>query len=414
MSDLTWWKTQAGRWPLLTAEQEIIYGSAVRLWLDDPKPDQAVIRRGKRARERLVQANLRLVISIVTRNYAFAIYPRGHNDPQDLIQEANIGLNRAAEKYDPAKGYRFTTYAYWWIRQSINRWLSTHSRVVALPGHFSDEVNKLKKYREDLRQELGREPQLAEVADRAEMTVERMQEILNAWRMVLSLEHQLSETLVLGDTIAAPDPDQSDEHFGILAERMAWRLQDLNEEQREIIEAGFGLGEREIEKQTATADRMGMKRSRLSTIKKRALEELRQERRQRAPAEPADWEDVEVSPLPGSDPDPHQAKRLKHAPTQDIETFADRVAGQLGIALPDSKPLPDVGSSDERSPPIVGSGAAGSGSPEDLNLAGESINRDLGDPLLPQQDSERRRPLIKRKPSNLCSSDTQLQIFINV
>ncbi len=313
MSDLTWWKSQAGRFPLLTPEQEVLYGTAIRRWQDDPDPSEAVIRRGRRAREKMINANLRLVINVVTGKYAFAIPPRGCTDPLDLIQEANIGLNRAAEKYDPTKGYRFTTYAYFWIRQSINRFLSMHSRSIRLPGSLAEQVSKLRTYHEDLRNELGRQPRPAEIAERAEMTVERMQEILMAWQPVLSMEHRLSEDLILGDSIPAPEMEPPDEDLELLAERMAWRMEDLNAQQREILSAGWGLGGREIEPQETTAARLGGKRSWVGSVKARAMATLRQERGQRPPAEPANWEEVELCP-PSRQSQPSPPHRLKRLP----------------------------------------------------------------------------------------------------
>ena len=406
MGDLTWWQEQAGRRPLLTAEQEILYGSAVRQWLDHPEnPAPAAIkRRGMRARERLVTSNLRLVISIVTRKYQYCIPPRGTHDPRDLIQEANIGLAIAAGKYDPTLGYRFTTYAYWWIRQAIHRCIEK-DRIVKLPGHFNEEIRKLQGHRETLEAELGRPPRSDELAERAGMKPERMQEILSAWRHVWSLEKRLSDDLILGDSIAAPEPDAPDEDLQMLAQQLRWRLEDLTPEQFDIIASGWGLGSGEQEPQAETAQRLGMKRSGVSGIKARAMAQLRQERLQRPPAEPADWQDVQVSPLAGCRDDPSPP-----AP----EPFADRVGGQLGLSLVDAEPLPDVGGGDEHPPPILVSRSQEGGTAEDLNLTGEGINPNFGTPLLTQQGNQRGRQLIRRQAGNLCSPDTQLQLLIEV
>lgn len=412
MGDLTWWKQQAGRRPLLTAEQEILYGSAVRQWLDYPddpdaddeaKKQRAIIkRRGIKAHERLVTSNLRLVIKVVTRNYAYCIPPRGTHDPHDLIQEANIGLARAAEKYDPTLGYRFTTYSYWWIRQAIHRCIEK-DRIVKLPGHFNEEIRKLQRHRETLEAELRRPPRSDELAERAGMKPERMQEILGAWRHVWSLEKRLSEDLILGDSIAAPEPDTSDEDMEMLAQQLRWRLEDLTPEQFDIIAAGWGLGSGEQEPQAETAQRLGMKRSQVGSIKARAMAELRQERLQQPPAEPADWQDVQVSPLAGGHADPSP-------PTP--EPFANRVGGQL--ILVDAEPLPDVGGGDERPPPILVSGSASGRTAEDLNLTGEGINPNFGKPLLTKQGNQRGRQLIRRQAGDFPSPDAQLQLFIEV
>ena len=120
-----------GRIPLLTDEEELYHGRIIRAWLDQPDPDRLVIRKGRRALERMVNANLRLVVSVVSK-YRRRI--RGNCiDMMDLIQAGNLGLIRAVEKFDPARGYRFSTYGYWWIRQSVTRFIHEYNYSIRVP-----------------------------------------------------------------------------------------------------------------------------------------------------------------------------------------------------------------------------------------------------------------------------------------
>jgi RNA polymerase sigma factor (sigma-70 family) len=137
--DLSSWLAAAGRVPLLTPAEELHLGTMVRRWLDDPAPSPAVIRRGKRARDRMIAANLRLVVSVAKR-YHPAIQRRRLSH-LDALQEGSVGLVRAAELFEPAKGYKFSTYAYWWIRQALTRWLSS-SDLIRVPVHLREKINR--------------------------------------------------------------------------------------------------------------------------------------------------------------------------------------------------------------------------------------------------------------------------------
>ena len=131
-----------GRIPLLTAAEEIHLGQTVRTWLDDPAPSKGLIRRGRRAKDRMVSANLRLVV-MVAKKYSSRAAELGLS-LDDVIQSGTLGLVRGAEKFDPGKGYKFSTYSYWWIRQAIVRDISQQGGAIRIPVHISDALNKVR------------------------------------------------------------------------------------------------------------------------------------------------------------------------------------------------------------------------------------------------------------------------------
>ena len=179
------------RYPLLTQEEELHLGRLVRLWQEEDQPCPAVKRRGERALRRMVVANLRLVVSVVTK------YRRGARtfsvEPVDLIQAGNLGLIRAVEKFDQSRGYRFSTYAYWWIRQGITRAIAEKSRTIRLPIHITETLNKLKKGQRELSQELGRTPTVTELAEFVELPEEEVKDLLCRARQPVSLETKVGD-----------------------------------------------------------------------------------------------------------------------------------------------------------------------------------------------------------------------------
>jgi RNA polymerase primary sigma factor len=198
----SWWHEQAGRFPLLTPSQEIHLGQQVRAWLDHPPPAPAAIeRRGRRARDRFVRANLRLVINFTER---YRSVPAQYQE--DLIQAGNLGLMRAVEKFDPARGYKFSTYAYWWIRQGIHSFLEHYGRSIRLPTTHAAQHTKLHSAILDLSVQLNRHPTRAELAERLGWTPETIERVITRPVATLSLDARSSrcETATVADAIADP------------------------------------------------------------------------------------------------------------------------------------------------------------------------------------------------------------------
>jgi len=235
----SWWHEQAGRFPLLTAAQEIHLGTAVRAWLDHPDPvPPAIIRRGRRARDQFVRANLRIVISVVDRYRNAAPQHRC-----DLIQAGNEGLIRAVEKFDPTRGYKFSTYGYWWIRQSIHAHLEHHSRNIRLPTSHALQHNRLQAAMQQLSQELDRVPSRQELADAAGWSLATLEAILARPRSTLSLDapnRRMDDAAPLMDCIAAQTGDPLEAlHDGLQLEKIQGFLHHLSPLAQRLITDQF-------------------------------------------------------------------------------------------------------------------------------------------------------------------------------
>jgi RNA polymerase primary sigma factor len=300
---MSWWHDQAGRYPLLTPAQEITLGQQVRAWLDDPDPPPAVIRRGQRARERFVQANLRLVINVADRYRS--VQPQYADD---LIQAGNMGLITAVTKFDPARGYKFSTYAFWWIRQAIHSFLEHHSRSIRLPTTHAAQYTRLQATTLQLREQLNRPPTRRELADATGWTLETIDRVLTRPTATVSLDApnlSRDDGGTVAEVIAAPGPDLLDlVDSGDQVERLMAAVEQLSPMAQRIIEDQFLSPVATT--QHVLARELGIGREQLRTITAQSLNQLGlilRGRQLTPPAHPAPIGGGDQIALPISAPD---------------------------------------------------------------------------------------------------------------
>ena len=282
---------EIGRVPLLTATEEVVLARCVEQGLlaterlaeledlsghsadrQHAAEDERLRRQGISAKRILVEANLRLVVSIAKRyrNRGMAFL--------DLIQEGNLGLMRAVDKFDYTKGFKFSTYATWWIRQAITRAIADQARTIRIPVHMVDTINKVMRTQRQLLQDLGREPSVEEVAARVEMTPDRVREIVRVSQETVSLEQPMGEDdFSLSDLLedeAMEAPSQAAAR-ALLNEAINEALSELSERERKVVRLRFGLDDGQMRTLEEVGREFGVTRERIRQIESKTLAKLR-------------------------------------------------------------------------------------------------------------------------------------------
>jgi RNA polymerase primary sigma factor len=278
---------EIGRVPLLTAEEEVRLaqlmerGKLERLRAErlGVMPNRRIIQEGEEAQRRLTEANLRLVVSVAKKYIG-----RGMN-LLDLIQEGNIGLIRAVEKFDYTKGYKFSTYATWWIRQAITRAIADQARTIRIPVHMVETINRLIRISRRLLQDLGREPTSEEIAEQMEITAEKVREIIKVSQEPVSLETPIGEEedSHLGDFLedhTALAPADAASHQ-LLKEQVEDVLGGLTDRERKVLQLRFGLDDGRSRTLEEVGREFHVTRERIRQIEAKALRKLRHPSRSR-------------------------------------------------------------------------------------------------------------------------------------
>ena len=289
-----------GRVPLLTNEQEITLGRQVQELValeqleaelskasgEKPSSDALAkasgltgmqlkkkLKSGHRAKERMVSANLRLVVSVAKK------YTKRNMELLDLIQEGTIGLVRGVEKFDPARGYKFSTYAYWWIRQGITRAIAEKSRTIRLPIHITEMLNKLKKGQRELSQELSRTPTITELAEFVDLPEEGVKELMCSARQPMSLEMKVGDgddNSVLMDLLAgAEDLPSETIEMDCMKGDLEAMLEQLPELQCRVLRMRYGMDGDDPMSLSGIGRILGISRDRVRNLERDALRGLR-------------------------------------------------------------------------------------------------------------------------------------------
>ena len=247
-----------------------------REWAEMVEMELPAFRRrlyiGRRAKDKMVQSNLRLVVSIAKK------YMNRGLSFQDLIQEGSLGLIRAAEKFDHEKGYKFSTYATWWIRQAITRAIADQSRTIRLPVHLYETISRIKKTTKILSQEMGRKPTEEEIATRMEMTIEKLRFIAKSAQLPISLETPIGkeEDSRLGDFIESDGETPEDQvSKNLLREDLESVLDSLSARERDVLRLRYGLDDGRMKTLEEIGQIFNVTRERIRQIEAKALRKLR-------------------------------------------------------------------------------------------------------------------------------------------
>lgn len=280
--NVSWYLSSIGRIPLLTPEQEVELGQQVQTLMElqvlpeteFTSEQRQLILLGRRAKTRMIKANLRLVVSVAKK------YQGKGLEFLDLIQEGALGLERAVEKFDPGKGYKFSTYAFWWIRQSMTRAIACQSRTIRLPVHLTERLSQIRRVTRELSHEFGRLPSRAEIAEALELSIKDLELVLRQSRQCTSLDAPVNGEdgrSYLGELIADPngiEPMDAME-LSLQREQLEGWLDHLTSQERQVIYLRFGLEDGERRTLAEIGRLIEVSRERVRQVEVKALRKLR-------------------------------------------------------------------------------------------------------------------------------------------